>query len=141
MARRQRYLAVLTLSEAETVRRIIHVRRYGRKALASDTSHVSSSGLGTVVAVLLRQKASMALRTIQGHVVDCTDDFEPETRRDGASERPAVRSVEAGLQCLRFFNNDMCVRVRVCVCVRRASYYIVYLRCWLRLTSPSTGAA
>lgn len=108
----QRYLAVLTLSEAETVRRIIHVGRYGQKATNAESPGVevvsSSSGLSKVLTILLQQKASCALRTIQGHVVDCTDDFVPEaSRKGGDGVRPSVRSVEAGMQCLRFFNNDM----------------------------------
>jgi rubrerythrin len=112
----QRYLAVLTLSEAETIRRMIHVGKYGQKRSLFDntkkqnsTQALISSGLSPVIAVLLQDKASMALRTIQGHVVDATDDFVAESRHYDIPDKSSshVRSVEAGMQCLRFFNNDM----------------------------------
>ena len=67
----RRYLTVLTLAEAETVRRIIHTQRY---ATVTD----SSNPLLSRVATSLKGKVQMALRIVSGHVLDQTSGFTPE---------------------------------------------------------------
>ena len=68
---KRRYLTVLTLAEAETVRRIIHTQRY---ATVTD----ASNPLLSRVATSLKGKVQMALRIVSGHVLDKTSGFTPE---------------------------------------------------------------
>jgi len=80
-----RFLAVLSLTEAETVRRAIHNGEYGV---------VDSTGLQTERKPL---EAALALRTLSGHRVDATPTFTDGPQEDLAS----------WLQCLRFFHGEM----------------------------------
>ena len=78
-----RFLVAISLAEGETLSRVIHTRQ----------------------AVL--GKAGIALRTINGHVLDRSPLYyaEPATAAAAASRPPPL--VPTGMQCLRFFNCEM----------------------------------
>jgi hypothetical protein len=81
----QRYLAVLSLTEAETVRRAIHTGEYGVH---------DASGLQVERRPL---EACLALRTLSGHRVDAKPSY---------TECPPDQ-LASWLQCLRFFHGEM----------------------------------
>ena len=94
-----RFLIVLTLAEAETVRRIIHTQKFAKILDPNNPllHHVSCA---------LDNKVQMALRIVSGHVLDTTKDY---TEFDAIPGKPGSRDqvVATGMQCLRFFNNEM----------------------------------
>jgi len=84
----RRFLVVPSLSEAETIRRLIHNGEYG----------VYDKDEG----ITLEKKplsVALAVRTLAGHKLDSTPSFRDDV---GAGSQ-----LQAGLQCLRFFHGDM----------------------------------
>eukprot|EP01106_Pelomyxa_sp_JSP_P002252 TRINITY_DN1345_c0_g1_i1.p1 TRINITY_DN1345_c0_g1~~TRINITY_DN1345_c0_g1_i1.p1 ORF type:complete len:240 (+),score=48.34 TRINITY_DN1345_c0_g1_i1:187-906(+) len=72
-----RYVAMVTLAEAETIRKVIHTRH-------PVLSH-----------------ASVALHTTDGSLLDCSKNYIPEP------EKKFGGLVQQGLQCARFYNCEM----------------------------------
>ena len=127
-----RYLCALTLAEAEAVRRVIHMGKYGELvdcrtqpssddaaaaaegAAAEDAAEsavVSSTPLSSIkmLARELGRENEVALRVLGGHVLDSTASYR-YSATSGAGADPAgggSGAIASGMQCFRFFNNEM----------------------------------
>eukprot|EP00931_Biecheleriopsis_adriatica_P073552 TRINITY_DN47812_c0_g1_i1.p1 TRINITY_DN47812_c0_g1~~TRINITY_DN47812_c0_g1_i1.p1 ORF type:complete len:4288 (-),score=931.49 TRINITY_DN47812_c0_g1_i1:37-12879(-) len=93
----ERYLLVLSLAEAETVRRLIHAGEFGL---------YDSTGLKVEPQAL---SAALAVRTLCGYMLDATPAFRAAVAGTGAADLVAGVDTElqSCLQCLRFFHGEM----------------------------------
>ena len=136
-----RYLCALTLAEAEAVRRVIHMGKYGElvdsrtqpssgdAAAAAEGAAAEGAAEGAAEAVLasstalssitmlarsLGRENEVALRVLGGHVLDSTASYRYSaatsgagTDLDGGGSGSDSGAIASGMQCFRFFNNEM----------------------------------